>query len=329
MSRAFCLVYFLPPLIISAIHCIFSFLGIVLFREDWVVPTSTKSLRPKLNGSMEIFLTSIVNTPDWVRTELLYETWGKDFVKRFPDSQFRFLTTNANDKFGNLQIISTTPEFGYRSMYYLFTDAVKFYLEQTSLPWILRTTEDCFVNVALLEKFINELNSKYDPFRDIVIKGEVVRIGEGRMYLHGGSGWIFSRRAAELWLKSIDTIDDLYTTHPSWGDDVFLDHFRELVNLTNEEIDTPEFIGQPLNLGDLKKLDEFLTNSSFEFSQCIPSSILNGTLIRPIKSAVFWHSGRTDNFQMHYGKKIQEKVPPNLIIGWNQLCLLEENKEHV
>jgi hypothetical protein len=68
-------------------------------------------------------------------------------------------------------------------------------LENTTARWIYRAFDDIMVNWRLLGDYLRALESKYDPRRDVVIRGDC--IVNGPAYSQGGSGMLLSRRAVE------------------------------------------------------------------------------------------------------------------------------------
>ena len=264
----------------------------------------------------------------WNRAEALYNSWGREFIEKTPSSVFLFGSPVPGERFANMSVIVHGPEGGYRSLWYTYNEILKLYLNSTSLPWIVRTTEDCFCNVELFNQYIRRLNSQYNPNRDIVVKGQVCRLSgdpNGPMYVHGGPGWILSRAAAREWLKNLDELNRLYKFYPSFGDDVFLEYFKKMVNLTNSDIDAVEFIGPPLNPADR----DMLAAGNMSFPQCADVARTKFDM-RFIKTAVFWHSGDALNLQVTNGKEIQAAAPDNLIFDLAvrpvQLCYLNKSQ---
>jgi hypothetical protein len=68
-------------------------------------------------------------------------------------------------------------------------------LHETSAHWIFRCQDDILINFALLPEYMAELNQKYDPLKEVVIRGDCVR--KGPSFPQGGSGMLISRAALE------------------------------------------------------------------------------------------------------------------------------------
>ena len=294
----------------------------MLYSQIHDIPTTFR-----LSSTLRVFHVALVAWwGNWKRTEVLYNSWGREFIEKFRDSTFVFGALVPDQRFSENTIVVPSPEGGYRCLWYIYNEILKIYLNSTNLPWIVRTTEDCFVNNDLFKEYFERLNAQYDPYKDVVAKGQVILLAgdpEGPMFVHGGSGWIMSRAAAVLWLKHLDELNKLYAFHPSYGDDVFLDHFRKMIHLRNRDIDAVEFIGPPLAPEDR----EMLAARNYSFPAC--SDVRRSANDkRFIKKAVFWHSGDSLNLQVERGKEIQSTVADNLILDTAvrpvRLCYLKE-----
>jgi hypothetical protein len=102
-----------------------------------------------------------------------------------------------------------------------FFFGLRFFLLNSNIAWFWRGTDDSIINFAKLPKFVRYLNHLYDPYTQPIILGNCIhsmRVNfsgfEG--FLQGGSGWVISRRAAELieplgreWVPSVHTADDI------------------------------------------------------------------------------------------------------------------------
>lgn len=202
-------------------------------------------------------------------------------------------------------MIVHSPEEEYRSFYYLYRAAVKHFLEATALPWLIRVTEDCFVNIALLAEYVSRLQSVHDPYSKVVVQGQVLFTGITTWFVHGGSGWLFSRAAAVAYWDQIEALDAEYAKLDPAGDDVMIFEFvsRLADQLDPIDIDAPEFIGGPLSDRDIAAL-----NGEVEFPECHPEVERRPADLRRLNRVVFWHSGREDNFPMLKGRRAQERA---------------------
>jgi hypothetical protein len=77
-----------------------------------------------------------------------------------------------------------------------FAWCLTYILRCTTARWIWRGDDDSLINFELLPHYARQLNSMYDPLRDVVVKGDC--IVNGPVYPQGGAGVVLSRRAVEL-----------------------------------------------------------------------------------------------------------------------------------
>lgn len=65
------------------------------------------------------------------------------------------------------------------------------------IPWYFRGTHDTYINLLNLKSLIHELEKKYNPMKDIVMRYGLHEHA-GLIYPHGGSGYLFSNAAVRL-----------------------------------------------------------------------------------------------------------------------------------
>lgn len=275
-----------------------------------------------LNENHAIYVVSIVNSPNWVRSTNLWNMWGKDFVIKYPLSDFKFVSFQPNSNFSNRLLLTEVPIKNYRGFFYLFNKAVEDFLN-TKYQWIYRTTEDCLVDVDLFGKYMENLTSHYSPSTN-VIKGHAVEFASNMFFIHGGSGWIMSRAAAKAYYDNIRILSREYNSNPTSGDDVLIGWFaHHLLNLSFKKIDDPYFLGSPYQNSEVTVVQEKKWNT---LPNCTANKILQQ---KPIKQIIFWHSGRKDNYPMNIGIKAKDVYPPNVYYDQNsnprRLCLDRNN----
>lgn len=259
-----------------------------------------------LNQDQSIYVVSIVNTPNWIRSTNLWEKWGKNFVQKFQSNVFKFVSFQQNVNFSNRLLITDVPIKNYRGFFYLFNAAVDDFLHNTNFQWLYRTTEDCLVDIDLFNKYMEKLASKYSPLVP-VLKGHAVLYSSKLFFVHGGSGWIMSRRAAQIYYDHLQQLQIQYNSNPTSGDDVLFGWFASsFLNLSFQDIDDPYFLGSPYKDFEVN----IVRNQKWEkLPNCTRSKI---DLMRPIKEIIFWHSGRRDNYPMNIGIKAKDVYPPNV-----------------
>ncbi|KAH0787346.1 hypothetical protein GPJ56_008857 [Histomonas meleagridis] len=274
---------------------------------DFVPLSKIISIQQKLS----VYVAALVTTEDWTRSVLLYETWGREFIERY-GGVLKFSSATPYKPFENITLVN--PKYvngGFRKLFYLFNDSVKDFLENTTLQWIYRATEDCYVNLDLFGEFYEKMISQYSP-STYVFKGQVCPYIGGTFYIHGGSGWFISRAAAQKYYDLLDTMTPYYVSHYV-GDDVVIYNFTKRMNLTAKDIEQKEFLGHSFSNDDFERIR---TLNFTGIKKCPHAT-------HKLKETVFWHSGRSDNFQMVHGKEIYPKLPDNLYHDFG-LCTKDE-----
>lgn len=158
------------------------------------------------------------------------DNWADAFIRKTTKKNFIFV---SNQNITNFRVYNPSQNIMkyYRLREYDFwavnDDKIskrfgcfEYCLLNLECRWVLSTCDDVYIELSNLESFIDELESKYRPLHESVIKAHcLANCGEVN-YLQGGSGYIFSRYAAQLlyiarsqWLFS-DTISDYLT--PYW-----------------------------------------------------------------------------------------------------------------
>jgi hypothetical protein len=73
--------------------------------------------------------------------------------------------------------------------------SLTYFLEKRREPWFYRGVDDSIMNLPRLPSFLGDLNSRFDPLTDVVVRGDCV-MSKGYLFIQGGSGFICSRAAA-------------------------------------------------------------------------------------------------------------------------------------
>ena len=214
---------------------------------------------------------------------------------------------NGSKKYWKIIKINKTTSASYRNAFYLnFASAHDFY-ENTSFKWYLRTTYDSFIHLPHLYHYIKELNEKYNPFEDIVMKGDHIRY-----FIHGGPGWIMSRAAVKEYLNMEEDMTRSYENTYS-GDDVNIMMFSRKFNLSYEDIHTPEFSGWPV----LDSSYQSLISSKFNYS-VIKNTCNRNLQPAKVNTIIIWHNGRKKDYVNTIGKKIIDEAPDYLGLHYHQ-----------
>jgi hypothetical protein len=244
----------------------------------------------------------------------LYAAWGRDFPKAFGGSTLHFFhRANVAISEGHSHVVAVPSERTWRSVFHLNYAAAHHFLETTWLPWFVRTSYDVWCHFGNLRKLLCDFNSKYDPSRPVVIKGEAFRNDNTYTWIHGGPGWIMSRRAVEKYIQHEDWMRQL-NAQIIVGDDVTIADFAHRLNLTFQDVFSGAFFGGPLII------DQFLfLNRSFAMADIkmdCPSTDTWHPFIRA-KDVAFYHNGHKINWVNQFGDRLVDEAPHNLSMeGW-------------
>jgi hypothetical protein len=94
--------------------------------------------------------------------------------------------------------------------------SVTYFLNETNDDWYLRANDDTQLNWPKLSGFIKSLSIKHDPQHEVVFLACCISTPWVHPFPQGGSGWLFSRAAAEAlmrvqdgWMRDLQTVDDV------------------------------------------------------------------------------------------------------------------------
>ena len=250
-----------------------------------------------------------VNPLNNSRISLLFNYWGKDFIKLYPKSIFK-LGSSSRIPFLNqfsLKFDYNNSIYNIQNLLLHFYDAVNDFLYNSTCDWMVRTTEDCFIDSRKLFEYFNNLNRVYNPKVDKVFKGQLIKASKKLSFLHGGSGWILSRASAEFIIKFKQDILNKYFSSYIKGDDVVTYDFINYCNINFNEVDSRVFLGTPFN----EETIQILQSKQYQnFPKC---NFSNNYFF--FKNIIFWHSGRKDLLPLIEGYQILSNIPNNLIIN--------------
>jgi hypothetical protein len=209
-------------------------------------------------------LIGIVTVPHSTRFIDLMQTWGFQFERDPFASGLVFLSTDPK-KFPNetnIEYHSIYPDYlqtvpiqdriyNDRDKFYLNMpmqynigtkqlEFLKYFLENTSANWFVRITDDVYVNRYRLPEFLRELNEKYNPTTDFYIGGCCLDYVKEPL-LQGGSGFVVSRYAAQLFLAQ----DLEWLRTMAYYDDWHFSRAIPMIGLSLHEASSGRFIGHP------------------------------------------------------------------------------------
>ena len=181
------------------------------------------------------------------------------------------------------------------------------------IAWLVRTTDDCFVNVNNIDSYINYLNTLGDPFTDVMVEGNCVGL-----FLQGGSGWTMSRKAAEKYLEFY-TDSKVSQECLHLPDDCSITNYLKYVNVSLIQSTSHFFHGHGDYYIDFEQFDKNLEAGTLnKFLQQCPNEVAIKKIsdkcdpfLEPIQNIVFLHFIGTSfykkgplNFSAHT-KKVQ------------------------
>ena len=297
---------FLVSLYFLVISSIFLFFNLI-FPAQTIHAHSSKC--PQFNASIHMNLL-VVSEFNLSRALLAYQIWGKDFLSMFPNSSFQIVSQHDLSSYTkhSQQIGYNKQAEVYQNYIYGFTETLLSFCVNSTNKWYMRTTEDAFVDVRHLQSFIDSLEHTFDPDTDFVIKGQLCKIDNDYSYLHGGSGWIMSRKAACTVNSNINSFLDKFFMI-NGGDDMIMHFIQKEYGLSDDFLNTDRFLGTKLSLRSV----EMLKTKNFQnITRCKKE---NKTSIQ-LNKVVVWHSGRPDNFPMTEAYEILDTIPDNIHISF-------------
>jgi hypothetical protein len=76
--------------------------------------------------------------------------------------------------------------------------ALTYFLELRHEDWFYRGTDDTIINFRRLPSFLRDLHRRFNPRVDPIVRGDCVIFNKTNLYLQGGTGFLCSRRAAQM-----------------------------------------------------------------------------------------------------------------------------------
>ncbi|EAY07270.1 hypothetical protein TVAG_240710 [Trichomonas vaginalis G3] len=104
--------------------------------------------------------------------------------------------------------------------------------------WYFRGTHDTFVNWKYLLELIQELESKYDPMKEVALAYNCHEYNH-KLYPHGGTGYLFSNFAVRQFLKRESEFRSICLGS---ADDVAFNYFLQIQSIKVEDWMSNKFI---------------------------------------------------------------------------------------
>ena len=285
-------------------------LEVLIFMAYYKKPLNIPNYYFILNQSKKsfpgVYFTVIVNAP-LNNTRLLtsYRKWGNKLKYYSKESIYKVFSLKRMFPFGNQTNLYKLEDKRHKSfgMTVPYFDAMDDFLKNTDLQWFFRTTDDVWVNLDAFSDYMEYLNSVYDPTSDIAIKGEVIYPERAGWFMHGGAGWIMSRKAC---IETMKQGRDFPFSDRTAGDDYVLPEMRYDFDMPPYLFSSSAFLSTPLD--DISN-NALLTNNFSLIEKC-PEK--NCRILTRIKDIAVWHAGDRDLNVIVHGDEFIQNAPENL-----------------
>ena len=241
------------------------------------------------------FAPIVVSEHNLTRIGTEYKVWGNNIKFFSKESVFIPVATfSLNKTFPKTVVYSPLKKTKkVHRLIYGFKEAMLDFYHNSTLDWFFRLTDDVYVNMNNFATFINNLEDKYNPKEQAIIKGHLCAT-----YLHGGSGWIMSRRGVELVLNVWNEVE-----LPEAPDDVIAPKLWEKAGLDTRQMHSEQFLGSRTN-------DDYLVIGDSKIGKQLPSCGSN--MMSRISKLAVWHAGSNSMSIVVHGDEIMRKVPNNV-----------------
>ena len=189
---------------------------------------------------------------DEIRRIISYQTWITDFLNNPRHSILYVMENSSQSHFKYMAMDPIEFNFSFdrarrdQNIVLKRITAMKYFLENTTYEWFLTSCDDLHIDAERFDRMMYEIEQHNDPLNDIVIKGHL-RVGKKSniCFLQGGSGFLFSRKAAQIfydgypalkWLDETDAPDDVHARK-------ILEWFNEHYNFTLQNYTCPYMLG--------------------------------------------------------------------------------------
>jgi hypothetical protein len=174
--------------------------------------------------------------------------------------------------------------------------ALRIFLRETTFSWFWRGTDDAIINWDNVPEFMRTLSVRYFARKDPVILGHCISSPAGKGFIQGGSGWLISRRAAEM----LEPLWGEWVSGMNWSDDWSFPDYMNRFNLDVWNSTSEFFLGHDIKHGDSAALSSKNYNS---LPDCRPFDQLPQKFCRqftaPLRNVVFFHEQLTPDFNIN------------------------------
>ena len=140
----------------------------------------------------------VISTPNSTHQKFVYDAWIRDLQIYSPESKAAFVTNEGKEIPGVLYLHP-----GEKYEYYkklkgaqpIDSDIVikryigtKYFIEKTTFDWFWSISDDVLIFPEKIPHVINDLNSRYNTYRDSHLEGHCIYAMK-HYYMQGGSGY--------------------------------------------------------------------------------------------------------------------------------------------
>jgi hypothetical protein len=238
--------------------------------------------------------------------------WSDEFQRRFPQSKVYFLLDEPVPELmgPDVRIVPQHPNTTYVpwQLWTRFFDDLEFYLTCETYDWYYRGSDDMYFILENFEPYLDRLDSSYEPRRDKVMKAQVCFDSTGRMYPHGGSGWILSRAAAAIIYAARHQLVETGSTFRN--DDVVMSAAFSLLNLTWEQVHEPRMTGLDYVS---ESIDMVRTGDFSDAPECCQMAIRHPVEEpKRFRDVFVWHGAMHGAFALVHGSETFCNVPNSI-----------------
>lgn len=242
------------------------------------------------NESKGIFF-GIVTTRNSPLQNFIYDAWIRNLSLYSPESRVAFITKQKK-RIPNVLYLQESEKYEYlkklpgahakdRDIVIKRLIGAKYFIENTTLDWYWSISDDVLLIPDNILHVIKDLNSRFNTFTDSHLEGHCVYALD-RVFLQGGAGYIFSRKAAELFIeKSIPFIINM-----TWYDDAEFAKMRDQIGVSIPQSASKFMVGHLF----FEKMDENFYDTLDECPNPVPYTQCYGEKLFSIKHFTGYHS---------------------------------------
>ena len=257
------------------------------------------------------------------RIRSLMSTWGEKIRNDTSTASFNFVSIESPgfEKYSSITVpkrieafrpLMTRTDWSDRHGFLVFKNAaiLEHCVKNTSADWCMRCCDDLYVHMEGYKLFLRHLASLPDPRTVPMMFGNCLDLGE-KWFLQGGSGYVFSRKAVEMFLE----FEDDWIINAYGSEDVHLARIGIRLNITSAMADSTFFTGH-FSSRDYSGI----WNRCRECPERVePEPYCNHSLI-PLRNVAFFHD-KAQRFTPEKWQSWLKNVPENAMMYYEQCSM--------